>query len=502
MAAEVFNILKRADNVTVAQQQAGYSMVRIHAGTDDNNNEIIYEAGDETGAVLEISNEFGTQQMAEDILSEISGLQYQPGKAEGALVDPAAEIGDVITANNAYFGLYIRATDFGRLMKSDVEAPTDQEIEHEFGAETSQEREYIRFTGQVKSTLKVHSAEIAAKVSIEDRNAETGFGWSLTNNQWRVGKYSGSTLNPVFTVDENGVYIVGSGSFTGTITANGGTIGGLKITNNSIESANGAFKVDSDGNITANSGTFKGDVYAGNIKYGVGAGGVNYGTFSGAGLSGGSVGAGKIVANDLTTGQFSSGVTTSLGYANFSNAVFQASDKAPYARIGTIIADTVTVNKGATAYDIVGHTHKFTEANGKVYIEAADLTGAAHSFKIADTQAYKDGVSAVYISATSGTSYSNSADRSCNVTGSNVYYTSQMVYGRILATLSNGNQQTIYIGMDASKAYAAGRSSAPAPKYAVFTVQAISASQGGTVYIYSDETGLMRLREGQQFDQT
>lgn len=499
--AEIVNILKRAENVTISPQQPGYSMVRIHAGTDDNNEEIIYEAGDNTGAVLEISNEFGTQQMAENILAEIAGMQYQPGKAEGALVDPAAEIGDVITANNAYFGLYIRATDFGRLMKSDVEAPTDQEIEHEFGAETSQEREYIRFTGQVKSTLRVHASEIAAKVSVESRDTETGFGWSLLSDKWTVGKYQGSTLNPVLEVDENGVQITGSGTFTGVITATGGSIGGLTINQDgSIQSANGNFKVDAAGNLTATSGTFAGSVYASNIKsdavHGYG------GSFSGAGLSGGSVGAGKIVPYDLSTPQFTTGVTTSLGYANFSNSVFQGSDKALYVKAGTIMGDSVHVLKGSTYFDIAGHTHKFTEANGKVYIEAADLTGAAHSFSIADTQAYKDGVSAVYISATSGTSYSNTADRSCNVLGANVYYTSQMVYGRIQATLSNGNQQTIYIGMDASKAYAAGRSSVPAPHYAVFTVQAISASGGGSVYIYSNETGLMRLREGDTFDQT
>ena len=499
--AEIVNILKRAENVTVSPQQPGYSMVRIHAGTDDNNEEIIYEAGDNTGAVLEISNEFGTQQMAENILAEIAGMQYQPGKAEGALVDPAAEIGDVITANNAYFGLYIRATDFGRLMKSDVEAPTDQEIEHEFGAETSQEREYIRFTGQVKSTLRVHASEIAAKVSVESRDTETGFGWSLLSDKWTVGKYQGSTLNPVLAVDENGVQITGSGTFTGVITATGGSIGGLTINQDgSIQSANGNFKVDAAGNLTATSGTFAGSVYASNIKsdavHGYG------GSFSGAGLSGGSVGAGKIVPYDLSTPQFTGGVTTSLGYANFSNSVFQGSDKALYVKAGTIMGDSVHVLKDSTYFDIAGHTHKFTEANGKVYIEAADLTGAAHSFSIADTQAYKDGVSAVYISATSGTSYSNTADRNCSVLGSNVYYTSQMVYGRIQATLSNGNQQTIYIGMDASKAYAAGRSSAPAPHYAVFTVQAISTSGGGSVYIYSNETGLMRLREGDTFDQT
>lgn len=489
MAAEVFNILKRADNVTVAQQQAGYSMVRIHAGTDDNNNEIIYEAGDETGAVLEISNEFGTQQMAENILAEIAGMQYQPGKAEGALVDPAAEIGDVITANNAYFGLYIRATDFGRLMKSDVEAPTDQEIEHEFGAETSQEREYIRFTGQVKSTLKVHAAEIAAKVSVEERNAETGFGWSLRNDRWAVGKYSGSTLTPVMTVNENGVYIVGSGSFTGTITANGGTIGGLKITNNSIESANGAFKVDAAGNITATSGTFSGNVYAGNIKSDAVNGYGGY--FNGGGISGGSVGAGKIVPYDLTTGQFSGGVNTSLGYANFSNAVFNRLDTAPYVEAGGVYSSFYFVNQGGAYYSMSMHTHTFSENGGRITIGGADWTGAAHSFSIADTQAYRDGVSAAAPSYITNTSNYNAATHK--------YYINVDVHDGSGATALSKRIETGTNAYDAG--YAAGRASVPSPHYAVFQVRAISPS-GAYVYIYSNETGLMRLHEGDTFDQT
>ena len=469
--AEVFNILKRAENVTVAQQQAGYSMVRIHAGTDDNNNEIIYEAGEETGAVLEISNEFGTQQMAEDILAEIAGVQYQPGKADGALIDPAAEVGDVVTANNAYFGIYIRATEFNRLMKSDVEAPTDEEIEHEFGAETSEEREYIRFTGQVKSTLKVHAAEIAAKVSVEERNAETGFGWSLRNDRWAVGKYSGSTLTPVMTVDENGVYIVGSGSFTGTITANGGTIGGLKITNNSIESANGAFKVDAAGNITATSGTFKGDVYAGNIKYGTGSGGVNYGTFSGAGLSGGSVGAGKIVPYDLTTGQFSGGVNTSLGYADLFNSATQlGTGTMPnyfYAKsinATSFFGGSYMVDQNSQ-WDLVTHKHALTcDENGNVSCGPARSGSASGgNFNIADTAFFKSRISAATIGSgnISVIKYSSSTDwGNKTVSRGNAYYYGGYLYATLKVTFDNGSYKTFNVPIDATDAVNAGRANA------------------------------------------
>lgn len=485
--ADIINLRKRADDVTISQKQAGYSKVRIYAGTDSEGNDIVYEAGDDSGHVLEIDNEFGTQVMAQNILNDIAGMQYQPGIANGALVDPAAEMGDSISVNNNSIGMYIRYTSYSRLMKSNVEAPTNQEIEHEFAADKSSDRQYKRFMNQTKSRLGIMSTEIDAKVSIESQNTETGFGWSLRNNKWTVGKYQGSTLNPVLEVDENGVQITGSGTFTGVITATGGSIGGLTINQDgSIQSANGNFKVDAAGNLTATSGTFAGSVYASNIKsdavHGYG------GSFSGAGLSGGSVGAGKIVPYDLTTGQFSGGVNTSLGYANFSDAVFHRQDTAPYVEAGGFYGQLYMIYQGSTAYSMSMHTHTFRESGGKIYIGGADWTGGDHSFNIADTQEYKDGVSAAGGIKSLTIKSVLSSDRT--------QYTLEAV-----ATANNGEvvKKTGYTG---NAAWQAGRASAPAPHYAVFTVQAISASGGGTVYIYSSETGLMRLSEGDSFDQT
>ena len=485
--ADIINLRKRAEDVTISQKQVGYSKVRIYAGTDSEGNDIVYEAGDDSGQVLEIDNEFGTQVMAQNILNDIAGMQYQPGIANGALVDPAAEMGDSISVNNNSIGMYIRYTSYSRLMKSNVEAPTNQEIEHEFAADKSSDRQYKRFMNQTKSRLGIMSTEIDAKVSIESQNTETGFGWSLRNNKWTVGKYQGSTLNPVLEVDENGVQITGSGTFTGVITATGGSIGGLTINQDgSIQSANGNFKVDAAGNLTATSGTFAGSVYASNIKsdavHGYG------GSFSGSGLSGGSVSAGKIVPYDLTTGQFSGGVNTSLGYANFSDAVFHRQDTAPYVEAGGFYGQLYMIYQGATAYSMSMHTHTFRESGGKIHIGGADWTGGDHSFNIADTQEYKDGVSAAGGIKSLTLRSVLSSDRT--------QYTLEAV-----ATANNGEVVT-KTGYTGNAAWQAGRASAPAPHYAVFTVQAISASGGGTVYIYSSETGLMRLSEGDSFDQT
>ena len=68
---DIVNILKRVQDMDTSPQFYGYSGVRIYVGTDDDGTPIVYEAGNESGRVLEIRNEFGTQQMAENILEEI-----------------------------------------------------------------------------------------------------------------------------------------------------------------------------------------------------------------------------------------------------------------------------------------------------------------------------------------------------------------------------------------------------------------------------------------------
>jgi len=76
-------------------------------------------------------------------------------------------------------------------------------------------------------------------------------------------KLGGTSYSPVFQVTSAGAVTASNLSITG---------GSISIGSN--------FYVDSDGNLTANSGSFRGNVSAGNIQYGG-----DYGTFSGGGLS-------------------------------------------------------------------------------------------------------------------------------------------------------------------------------------------------------------------------
>lgn len=363
--AESFNLLRRVKNLNTAPETDGYSGVLIFAGQDEEGNNIEYFAGDRSGKVLEITNEWGSQAQADAIYRKIRGYRYQPYKAAGTTIDPSVEIGDAVTIADTYGGVFLRATDY-RDTTSDLEAPSNEEIEHEFQIQSPTNRQYERFTRSVRSSLTITATKIAAEVeareeadkairatlsvqadAIEARVTKEGgssssFGWKLLDNSWTV---SGNGKD-IFTIDRNGAKVEGE------IRATSGKIGGFDIQKDYL-SYNGQtwggtnswggyfgtsgiqlgrnFKVDMAGNLEAASGRFEGTVYAGSIDYGG-----NAGYFSGSGLSGGSVGAGKIVGNSLSTGQFAGGVNTSLGFADFSNGVFNDYNTASVVRCSSL----------------------------------------------------------------------------------------------------------------------------------------------------------------------
>lgn len=268
------NVQQKVMNLEVSRQFDGYSAVKIYVGTDDDGNPIVYQAGDpDGGQVLEIRNPLcQSQQMAEDILERILGYQYQPLTAKGALLDPAAEMGDAVTVNGVYSGIYVRATRFGRLMSADISAPTDEEIEHEFAVETASDRQYTRFVQQTKATLSITATEIRAEMMTKEGGNTSTFGWVLnsTAHTW----YSGNTA--VMRVDQNGLKVKGTIEAGTSIGDNGSgfTISARAIYNG-ISQFDGTqeqgvyigtdgiqlgqnFKVDSLGNITASNMTLKG----------------------------------------------------------------------------------------------------------------------------------------------------------------------------------------------------------------------------------------------------
>mgnify|MGYP007115354765 CR=1 FL=1 len=172
--ADVINLLQRVSSVDVSPQFQPYSKVIIHINDDE-----AVEVGNNTGRTLEFDNPFGSEAMAQNILNRLSGYQYQPYQADGALLDPAAEIGDAIGTATSYGGLYTRSRKFGRLMKADISAPHDEEINHEFKYESPQERKFTRVTGEIRASIILTNNMIQSEV-VARQNADNEMSSRIT----------------------------------------------------------------------------------------------------------------------------------------------------------------------------------------------------------------------------------------------------------------------------------------------------------------------------------
>ena len=316
------NLLRRVSELNKSPQFDSYSKVIIHI--DD---ETDITVGDDYGRTLEFTNPFGTRQMAVDLLAKLRGFQYQPFTASGALLDPAAEIGDGVAVKDVYGGMYTRVRTFNRLMKADISAPHDEEINHEYNFETPQERKVKRQFGDVRATFAVQAGLIEARVSKTSPEGQTSFSWALddTSHKWyangnEVMSVSASGLTVKGRIEATSGYI-GNGTSGFTISAralyNGMTSfgdtshNGVYVGVDGISLGKGKFKVDASGNLTATSGTFTGSVRAGSIQYG----GSN-GTFNAAGLSDGSIGSSKYGGGSVGGGAIAGGAVTNSKIGN------------------------------------------------------------------------------------------------------------------------------------------------------------------------------------------
>lgn len=387
--AEAFNLLRRVKSLDISPEQPAYSGVVIFAGQDEEGNNIEYSAGDRTGTVLEITNEWGSQAQADAIYQKIRGFQYQPYRATGSQLDPSVEIGDAVTVKDTYGGVFKKATSFGRYASTDIEAPSKEEVEHEFQIQSPTNRQYERFTRSVRSSLSITASQITAEV--EDRKAEdellratlnvqaqeieakvskeggdSSFSWKLLSTKFSVSGKNGEKLR----VDEDGAFV------NGEIRATSGKIGGFDIKSNYLSyngqtwggtNTTGAyigqsgiqlgknFKVDMQGNLTAASGTFSGNVNAGNIQYGGSAG-----YLSGSGLESHSVYGPQIGYNTISTDYTSKGINASLANADYAYGCVKGWNTVPALHAGSLDTNDLTIEK----HQIDRATIRYTNPSG------------------------------------------------------------------------------------------------------------------------------------------
>lgn len=306
MSESVF-IGRSAKGYTSTPELPKYTKVRINVDDDS-----FYEAGSGDN-VLELDCPWGSQQMANDILESIGEFVYRPYDTEWAKLDPAAELGDGVTINGVFSGIYVNETNFSTLMAARIAAPQENAVDHEYPYKSPTDRKTTRQFAETRASLRVNAANIQAEVTartkgesemraalelhaqeIAARVTQTGgnsasFGWSLTAD----GFVLESSGQEVFKATKDGVDITGkitatSGYIGGknkgfTITENAiynalsslyGTVDGVYIGTDGIALGGGKFRVNRNGQLYATDGTFTGNVYANKIQTGGAAGAI------------------------------------------------------------------------------------------------------------------------------------------------------------------------------------------------------------------------------------
>ena len=143
---------------------------------DDEN---CYEAGDETGTVIEQDCPYATQEMANNLLATLQGYSYQGLEANGAKVSPIAELGDGLAVSGLYTQLAYQNIRFSTGEVMDVSAPGSNETLHEYKTDGETTKQFNHQIAETRSIISKTSEEILLQVENELEGLSASFSVQL-----------------------------------------------------------------------------------------------------------------------------------------------------------------------------------------------------------------------------------------------------------------------------------------------------------------------------------
>lgn len=186
-----------------------------------------YEAGDDSGATLECSNPWATQAMANAILSAVqSAPAYMPFTATDALIDPAAEIGDMVTVGGIYAEIVSIDTTLDMMSSANLSAPGVDEVDDEYPYESQADREAQRENKRIYSLITKTDSEIRLFVSNEIDGVQS----EITQTATEIRSYVDDEISGV-----NTTITQTASSLTAQITSVDGRVTNLSANLDSIE---------------------------------------------------------------------------------------------------------------------------------------------------------------------------------------------------------------------------------------------------------------------------
>lgn len=201
----------RAGNLKTSSFNNTYTRVTITTKDEESSSDIAYSVGNDDGLEMEVScpwigaDEYQAVKIASYILSAINTYIYKPYNANEALLDPAAELGDLISFDNVTSEIINFDLHYDSMFNADISAPTSNEAEHEFPQGATSKDSTKRYVDGMRAALEVELDKITAMVE---------------NNQGRFQKLQ-VTLDGVIIQNENGQTIInGANIQTGSIVFN------------------------------------------------------------------------------------------------------------------------------------------------------------------------------------------------------------------------------------------------------------------------------------------
>lgn len=176
--------------------------------------ENVYEAGDETGTVLEADCPYATQDMANSILANTQGYSYKAITANGARISPISELGDGLTISGEYTQLAYQNIRFSSGEVVDAGAPGSSEVDHEYKTEGAQTQQINYKLAQTRSLISKTSEEIQLLVESEINDLSASITVELQAITQRIdgldGQYTevSTTLDGLTVTDSTGKTVI------------------------------------------------------------------------------------------------------------------------------------------------------------------------------------------------------------------------------------------------------------------------------------------------------
>lgn len=201
-----------------AQSFEEYENITIDGIILRGNGETTYTRGDQDGFVLSINCPYASEIMADKLFALVNGKTYKGYRAGNAILDPMAELGDGVTVAGLYSVLAYRQVTFGPDHTSEISAPAESGLNHEYQYVGQTQREIDKNEEESKKDLEDAKKELedysdqAAKDAAQDAvNSQTDEDIlaKLTDNGRRKGIF----------IQDDELYVSANAILTGILNA-------------------------------------------------------------------------------------------------------------------------------------------------------------------------------------------------------------------------------------------------------------------------------------------